>query len=78
MADSEYQPLPAAREADCLALRPRDAARVLSVSERTLWGLTKAGKVPFVRLGKAVRYPVHLLRKWLEEQAQTAEVAADE
>jgi excisionase family DNA binding protein len=50
----------------------------LSVSERTLWGLTKAGKVPFVRLGKAVRYPVHLLRKWLEEQAQATEVAAHE
>jgi excisionase family DNA binding protein len=78
VAHSEYQPLPAGHEADCLALRPRDAARVLSVSERTLWGLTKQGRVPFVRIGKAVRYPVHLLRKWLEEQAQAVEVASHE
>jgi len=78
MADSGYQPQPPGHEADCLALRPRDAARVLSVSERTLWGLTKQGRVPFVRFGKAVRYPVHLLRKWLEAEAQTTEVASDE
>jgi len=61
-----------------LALRPRDAARTLGLSERTLWGLTKAGKVPFVRIGKAVRYPRHLLLRWLEEQARAAEVASDE
>jgi len=74
---SSYPPQEVA-ETNSLALRPRDAARSLGVSERTLWGLTKQGRVPFVRIGKAVRYPVHLLRKWLEEQAQAAEVASDE
>jgi excisionase family DNA binding protein len=74
---SSYPPQEVA-ETNSLALRPRDAARSLGVSERTLWGLTKQGRVPFVRIGKAVRYPVHLLRKWLEEQAQAGEVASNE
>ncbi len=77
MTLSSYPPQEVA-ETNSLALRPRDAARSLGVSERTLWGLTKQGRVPFVRIGKAVRYPVHLLRKWLEEQAQAGEVASNE
>ncbi len=77
MTISSYPPHEVADE-NTLALRPRDAARTLGLSERTLWGLTKAGKVPFVRIGKAVRYPRHLLLRWLEEQARAAEVASDE
>lgn len=73
-----FYPLHEAAEADTLALRPRDAARSLGVSERTLWSLTKQGKVPFVRFGKAVRYPRHLLLRWLEEQSRVAEVASHE
>ena len=45
-----------------LALRPRDAARMLGVSPRTLWGWTRDGIVPHVRLGtgkrKIVRIPL--------------------
>ncbi len=37
-------------------LRPRDAARALAISTRTLWGLTKSGELPAVRIGRAVRY----------------------
>lgn len=77
MTISSYPPHEAADE-NTLALRPRDAARTLGLSERTLWGLTKAGKVPFVRIGKAVRYPRHLLLRWLEEQSRVAEVASHE
>lgn len=56
-----------------LALRPRDAARMLGVSERTLWGWTKAGIVPCVRIGigkrKTVLYPVADLQGWLARRA---------
>ncbi len=78
MVPSEYNTSATARDADPLALRPREAAQALGISERTLWSLTKAGKVPFVRFGKAVRYPVHLLRRSLEEQSRVAEVASHE
>lgn len=55
-----------------LALRPRDAARVLGISPRTLWGWTRAGIVPCVRVGtgkrRTVLYPVAVLRAWLDQQ----------
>ena len=68
MTISVYPP-PTAADDSALALRPRDAARALGISERTLWTLTKQGQVPHLRIGKAVRYPVHLLRQWMEQQA---------
>lgn len=52
-----------------LALRPREAARRLNISERTLWALTKAGRVPHIKLNRAVLYPVDALRAWLAERA---------
>jgi excisionase family DNA binding protein len=39
-------------------LTPREAARTLAVSERTLWSLTRRGDVRAVRFGRAVRYDV--------------------
>ncbi len=54
-----------------LALRPREAAKVLSISERTLWRLTKEGRIPHVKLGEgrthAVLYPVSELEKFLSQ-----------
>lgn len=56
-----------------LALRPRDAAKVLHISPRLLWELTKRGDIPCVRVGtgkrKAVLYPVDMLQSWLRERA---------
>jgi excisionase family DNA binding protein len=74
VAHSEYITSPPTACAESLALRPRDAARALGISERTLWSLTKQGQVPHLRLGKSVRYPVHLLRQWMEERAAAREV----
>ncbi len=52
-----------------LLLTPRDAARTLAVSERTLWGLTHPrGPIPAVRIGRAVRYSVDALRAWVAAQ----------
>jgi excisionase family DNA binding protein len=53
-----------------LALRPREAARAIGVSARTLWTLTKRREVPFVKLGTVVLYPVALLQEWLEKRAK--------
>ena len=56
-------------DAPCLALRPREAAAALGVSERTLWDWTQRGDVPHVRRNKTILYPVDVLRRWLDEQA---------
>ena len=50
---------------DPLLLRPNDAARMLGISPRTLWGLQD---LPRVRIGRAVRYDVDDLRKWIESK----------
>lgn len=57
-----------------LALRPRDAAKVLGISPRLLWDLTAPrGPIPVVRVGggrrKSILYPVAELRVWLEQHA---------
>jgi hypothetical protein len=53
-----------------LALRPKDAARALGISERLLWSKTKSGHVPHVRIGRSIIYPIHLLHRYLDNQAK--------
>ena len=63
MSSDTLTPIP-----DRLAVPPREAARLLSISERTLWGLTAPrGPIPAVRLGRSVRYDVAALRRWLAD-----------
>ena len=50
-----------------LALRSRDAARALGVSERTWATWTKQGIVPRIRIGRVVIHPVTQLEQWLAE-----------
>lgn len=56
-----------------LALRPREAAKSLNISERLLWQLTHDGHIPCVRVGtgkrKSVLYPVAMLEAWLRDRA---------
>jgi excisionase family DNA binding protein len=49
-----------------LLVEAREAARLLSISERTLWGLTASGAVPCVRLGRAKRYAMQDLTSYVE------------
>ncbi len=58
-----------------LALRHARAAKALDISPRMLLKLRQAGQVPFVRLGRAVVYPVPELEKMLRELT-TREVSA--
>ena len=48
-----------------MLLTARQAARILSISERTLWSLTKDRQIPAVRIGRAVRYDPGDLRRWI-------------
>lgn len=53
-----------------LALRPKETAKALGISERLLWTKTNCNEIPHLRIGRAIVYPVHLLREWLESQAK--------
>lgn len=41
---------------DAILLTAEQTARALAISPRTLWTLTNQGKLPVVRIGRAVRY----------------------
>jgi len=56
-----------------LLLTGREAAKSLSICERTLYGLTKAGELPAVRIGRAVRYSLDDIRAWIDRTKKTSE-----
>jgi len=48
-----------------LLLKPKDAAAALSISERTLWGLTKEEKIRCIKIGTLVRYSIADLQMFI-------------
>ncbi|MCC6123397.1 MAG: helix-turn-helix domain-containing protein [Pirellulales bacterium] len=50
-----------------LLLSPREAARMLSVSERTLWTLTRDKRIESRKIGRLVRYPLDDLKRFATE-----------
>ena len=59
---SEHRPMPPR-----LALRPKEAAEALGISERTLRQILP--ELPHFRVGGVVLLPVEELKAWLREQA---------
>ncbi len=54
-----------------LLLTPREVARTLAISERKLWSLSAPrGPIPVVRCGRAVRYSLDSLRRFVEDQEE--------
>jgi excisionase family DNA binding protein len=51
-----------------LLLTEKQAAAVLNISPRTLWGMRQRGEIRFVRFGRAVRYDPADLRSWIDSQ----------
>ncbi len=49
-----------------LLLSAREAAKRLSISERTLYTLSKTGQLPYVRVGSAKRFSVETIAKWIQ------------
>jgi hypothetical protein len=54
-----------------LALRPKEAAVAIGISERKLWEITadRTSGIPHTRFGKVILYPVRELADWLTERA---------
>jgi excisionase family DNA binding protein len=49
------------------ALSPRDAARYMGLSEKTIWSLTKTGKLPACKVGRRVIYRRETLDRFLSD-----------
>lgn len=78
--DADMRPAPPdVSSVERLALRPKEAAEALGVSERKLRELTP--ELPHIRRGGVLLFPVAALRRWLEEKARTGgevDAAVDE
>ena len=57
-------------ESPRLLLSTREAAKALSVCEKTLWTLTKNGELPVIRIGRAVRYSIADLQNWIQKNSE--------
>lgn len=58
-----------------------EAARMLGVSPRMLWGLTREGKLPCVRAGRRVLYSYEALRRFANGEScgvESIEIRATE
>jgi excisionase family DNA binding protein len=57
-----------------IALRSREAAKALGISERHLWQLSKEGKIPHRRIGDGKRviclYSVDAIKAWLSQEGK--------
>ena len=47
-----------------------EAARLLAISTRTLWAMTKAGEIDCVRIGKSVRYSPAAIQAWIARKTR--------
>ena len=56
--------------ANRLALRPKEAAKALGISERLLWTKTNCNEVPHCRIGRA-RHDAHQWERAGEQRHQT-------
>jgi len=52
-----------------LLLTPKETAKILNICERTLFALTQRGELPSIRIGRAVRFPMAELQKWIEKKS---------
>ena len=51
-----------------MLLKPRDAAKALSISPRKLWALTASQQIEVVRIDRSVRYSLESLNRFVESR----------
>jgi excisionase family DNA binding protein len=49
-------------------LRVKDVARMLAVSEKTVYAWVAGGEMPYLKIGAAVRFRPAAIREWLWEK----------
>ena len=59
-----------------LTLRPREAAKAIGVSERTLRSLIRSGEIPHAKLDRAVLIPIAGLEAFIASKIEEVETMA--
>lgn len=65
-----FRPDAPAEQPEPLLVDAPEAARLLGVSQRTVWTYANTGRIPTIRFGKRVKFSVEALRAWIA--AETA------
>ena len=60
---------------ELLLLTGKQAARLLNISERSLFTLNKAGQLPAVHIGRSVRYDPGDIRGWIAAAKKSQNVS---
>jgi hypothetical protein len=63
---------PRPRALPALLVGASEAARALSICEKTLWTHTQSGDIPHIRVGRRVLYDVEALRAWVRRMGETS------
>ena len=53
-----------------LLLTPKETAKTLSICEKTLYTLTKTGELPAIKIGRAKRYSVDEINRWIKKSLE--------
>lgn len=53
-------------------LTARQTAKLLRISERTLWSLTNAKRIPHLRIGRALRFDLRDTDTWIQSRKREA------
>jgi predicted DNA-binding transcriptional regulator AlpA len=61
-----------------LLLTPRETARALGISQRTLASRTAEGVFSIVKIGRCTRYDAEMLRQWIQEHTERKSVKSPE
>jgi excisionase family DNA binding protein len=57
---------------DELLVDSQRASQILSIPVRTLFLLRSEGRIPYLQIGRAVRYDMQDLKRWIEANKTTA------
>lgn len=57
-------------------LKVRDVAELLSIARPTVYKLVNNGEIPFIRLGKTLRFSRKAIERWLDANSTTGIEAA--
>jgi excisionase family DNA binding protein len=53
-----------------LLVTEKQAARLLGICERKLWDMRHDGLIPYLRVGRSIRYSISDLENWIAAKRQ--------
>ncbi len=55
-----------------LAVNAEELSKLIGLSTDTIYTLKSQGRIPYIKIGRRVLFPVEGIKKWLDENTTTA------